>query len=369
MAPPKETVWPIEPHTEAKHAILEKYLQAWFPILAKWNGRIVYYDGFAGPGVYSEKEKGSPLIALNAAKSHDYQPGTKLEFIFVEEHEKRAKTLHEIIEKEDLPENFRCRVINKEFETALGKTLDYVDKEGLDMAPTFAFVDPFGIKGLPFSLIERLLGNAKCEVLITFMDSTIERFVSELPEQINELIGNPSASSLIKPSRDRITKARELYYNSLKRVAKFVRFFEMKGRDNRTIYHLFFATNHHLGHEKMKESMWRADKSGLFRFSDATNPNQRVLFSPDPQKDLAPVLGRKFKGKKVFSDEVLKYTNDETAFLEKHAREALKLLELDNGFKGYRIQVEPVKRDGSSRRKNTFPPGTVIKFHEAGQHG
>ncbi len=162
------------------------------------------------------------MIALNAAKSHDYQPGTELVFVFVEEHEKRAKNLQQVIEKEALPGNFRCRVIDKEFETALGKTLDYVEKEGLDMAPTFAFIDPFGIKGLPFFLIERLLGNAKCEVLITFMDSTIERFVSELPGQVNELIGNSSASSVIRSSKDRITKARELYYNSLKGVAEFV---------------------------------------------------------------------------------------------------------------------------------------------------
>ena len=366
MTPPKEIIWHIEPHTEAKHAILKKYLQAWFPILARWNGRIVYYDGFAGPGVYSKGEDGSPLIALNAAKSHHYQLGTELVFVFVEEHEKRAKNLQQVIEKEALPGNFRCRVINKEFETALGKTLDYVEKEGLSMAPTFAFIDPFGIKGLPFSLIERLLGNAKCEALITFMDSTIERFVSELPEQINELIGNSSASDIIASSEKRIAKARELYYSSLKRTAKFVRSFEMRDGADRTIYHLFFATNHHLGHEKMKEAMWKADESGLFRFSDATDPNQRVLFSPTPQRDLAPMLGKKFQGEKVISDKVYRYTNDETVFLEKHAREALKLLELDNGYKGYRIQVEPMKRDGSSRRKNTFPLGTTISFHEVG---
>ena len=53
MAGPKETIWEAAPHTLAKHVILTSYLQAWFPILAKYNGRIVYYDGFAGPGLYS----------------------------------------------------------------------------------------------------------------------------------------------------------------------------------------------------------------------------------------------------------------------------------------------------------------------------
>jgi hypothetical protein len=50
---PRDTIWPIEPHTAAKHQILRKYLDAWFPILATYNKRIVYVDGFAGPGRYT----------------------------------------------------------------------------------------------------------------------------------------------------------------------------------------------------------------------------------------------------------------------------------------------------------------------------
>lgn len=37
MAIPKETIWEIEPHTQAKHEILRRYLSAWFPILGKYN--------------------------------------------------------------------------------------------------------------------------------------------------------------------------------------------------------------------------------------------------------------------------------------------------------------------------------------------
>ena len=366
MAPPKETIWHIEPHTEVKHLILEKYLQAWFPILARWNGRIVYFDGFAGPGVYSRGEKGSPLIALNTAKNYEYQPDTELVFVFVEKDLRTADTLRDVIRVEEptLPDNFRWKVIGKKFETALSETLDSLDANRLRIAPTFAFVDPFGIKGAPFSLIKRLLKRNHCEVLITFMNSTIERFVSILPNQVNELIGNSSASKIIKSSPNRIAKARELYHGSLKTVAKFVRFFEMKDKRNRTVYHLFFATNHSKGHEKMKDAMWKADETGLFRFSDATDPNQLYLFSPTPEKDLAPIFGKKFQGKSVDSSEVLDYTNDETVFLKTHARKALKLLESGNGCQGYGIQVESTKRDGSPRKTGTFPSGTIITFNQ-----
>ena len=35
MVAPKTTIWKLDPHTSAKHAILRRYLQAWAPILAK----------------------------------------------------------------------------------------------------------------------------------------------------------------------------------------------------------------------------------------------------------------------------------------------------------------------------------------------
>ena len=70
MAVPTDTIWPIEPHTSAKHQILRKYLDAWLPILGTYNKRIIYIDGFAGPGEYVGGEPGSPIIALEAARSH-----------------------------------------------------------------------------------------------------------------------------------------------------------------------------------------------------------------------------------------------------------------------------------------------------------
>jgi len=72
------TVWDLEPHTEAKHEILKRYLQAWFPIMSKWNGRILYIDGFAGPGEYSNGDPGSPLIAINTAIEHELKLNAEL---------------------------------------------------------------------------------------------------------------------------------------------------------------------------------------------------------------------------------------------------------------------------------------------------
>ncbi len=41
------TIWNLDPHTAKKHEILRRYFEAWLPIMARWNGRVVYIDGFA----------------------------------------------------------------------------------------------------------------------------------------------------------------------------------------------------------------------------------------------------------------------------------------------------------------------------------
>jgi three-Cys-motif partner protein len=85
MAVPKETIWEIDLHTQAKHEILRRYLGAWFPILSRYSGRIVYIDGFAGPGRYKGGEPGSPLVALDVALTHRKTLDGELIFLFIDE--------------------------------------------------------------------------------------------------------------------------------------------------------------------------------------------------------------------------------------------------------------------------------------------
>jgi three-Cys-motif partner protein len=65
--------WEYREHTRVKHILLGKYLNAWIPILGKYNPRICYFDGFAGRGEYIDEkthtviQTGSPLVALKVA--------------------------------------------------------------------------------------------------------------------------------------------------------------------------------------------------------------------------------------------------------------------------------------------------------------
>ena len=72
---PKTTTWELDDHTRGKHEVLRNYMQAWLPVMAKWNGRILFIDAFAGPGEYSGHEPGSPVIALNSLVKHKQVKG------------------------------------------------------------------------------------------------------------------------------------------------------------------------------------------------------------------------------------------------------------------------------------------------------
>ncbi|MCH7713180.1 MAG: three-Cys-motif partner protein TcmP, partial [Chloroflexi bacterium] len=182
----QQTIWPIEPHTLAKHQILLKYLQAWLPIMSSWNGRVLYIDGFAGPGRYTGGEPGSPIVAIDAAINHSARINAQLVFLFIEADSNRAEHLESVLARKELPPNFSYKVYNSEFGEVITDVLDQMDERRGRLAPAFVFVDPFGYSHTPFGVIRRLLGNPNCEVLITFMYQFINRFVS-LPEQWGHL--------------------------------------------------------------------------------------------------------------------------------------------------------------------------------------
>jgi three-Cys-motif partner protein len=103
---PKTTIWELEPHTAAKHEILRRYLQAWFPILS--NGKfphLVIVDGFAGPGRYSKGEDGSPIIAIKAANDQRIPITAKVDFHFIELDQARAARLYSEIDAISVPSN------------------------------------------------------------------------------------------------------------------------------------------------------------------------------------------------------------------------------------------------------------------------
>lgn len=132
-------IWPLEPHTEAKHDILRYYLGAWFPILATTRRRLLYVDGFAGPGEYEGGKDGSPIIALKVASDHVLKSklqrsGMELVFLFIEEDAARFQNLEGKIATLNLPSNFRIIKECDCFASSFGKVLTEIEQQSKQLA-------------------------------------------------------------------------------------------------------------------------------------------------------------------------------------------------------------------------------------------
>ena len=369
MGAPRTTVWAIEPRTQAKHEILDRYLQAWTAILSLGKfPAIAYVDGFAGPGVYEKGETGSPIIALNAAleqqRLHPAMASTALMFLFIEQKDDRAERLQENVNALQLPSNFHVKVVGgKSFEQGFRENLlDFYRSRNKPLPPTFAFIDPFGWTGVPFSLVKEILSFESCEVLFNFMYEEINRFI-EHPDQtknFDELFGTDTWRNVsgIEDKDARRAFFHDLYARQLRGEAgaRYVRAFEMRNRNDATDYFLFFATKSRKGIQKMKEAMWRVDESGSFRFSDATAGQLVLPFTKEPDfTALARDLVARFAGHVTTVADVEEFVLADTPFHAGHYKRVLAELDRDGGV----VVVDPKP----GRRRGTFAdPGMKLRF-------
>lgn len=369
MSTPKSVIWRLDPHSLAKHEILRRYLEAWLPIMTTNFERVVVLDGFAGPGEYIGGEIGSPLIALNVLLKHKHELVRKREvvFLFVEEDNRRCDHLRSLLAKQELPAKTKCYVHQGRFNETLTGLLSSLEEQRLRLAPTFAFIDPFGFSHTPMSVITRLMSHPRCEFLITFMHEEISRFLSYDNEAIashyDELFGTQIWRQIVSESvdsKDRAQRIHDLYRDQLRRSgARFIRSFCIRNKHNSIDYFLFFGTNNLLGMEKMKDAMWAVDSTGTYVFSDFTNPNQLFLIPPVPDYlPLKRILTEQYKGAIVSIKEIEEFIIAETPFRKSgYKSEVLKPMELANP-----PQIKVVSCKAGRKRGQFADPEMLIQF-------
>jgi three-Cys-motif partner protein len=355
------TIWGLAAHTAAKHAILRGYMGAWLPKLA-WARRIVFIDGFAGPGEYSGGEPGSPLIAVDVAVTHKADlSGCEIIFAFVEEDPARYEHLTGLLESIQVPDNLSLQHENSEFEAVLTEALNKLDADGHNMAPAFVMVDPFGFKGLSMNLLARLAKHPRSELLVSFMYESINRWLgqSQLAGLFDKLFGDPNwrEALKLKTAQERLDFLHNLYVSQLKAVGMtFTRSFLMLDSGNKPEYFLIFATKSLDGLKAMKRAMWKVAPAGNFQFSDATKPDQLTLFDPKP--DFGQLKGQiieKFSGVSKFTvDELENFVVVDTAFLESHFKKNI-LVPME--------KADELEVLASPRKKAlSYPAGTVMRL-------
>ncbi len=289
----KPVLWKIAPHTAAKHAILKRYIEAWAPILAQGgrDKRLVYIDGFAGPGEYEDGEDGSPIIVLKALKDHKLQKNFKSEFVnlFIEMCPERADNLKKTIKDrvEPLPEWIKYDVHNMDFNKDIGKIINDIETNNSRLAPALTFVDPFGWNDLNYDILSDLMKFEKGELLITFMAGFLARFVwdeAHMPS-IKQLFSDDQINR-IRESDDKEETVMEFFLlNLINKIQEktgqaniWKLAFAAYNSQNRLEYYLIHLTKSCKGFEAMKYAMYKVSSDGSYKFSDFDfDPSQRTL--------------------------------------------------------------------------------------------
>jgi three-Cys-motif partner protein len=323
----KATLWKIDRHTQAKHLILRKYLDAWIPILGG-SGRFAHHqlvliDAFAGPGRYEDGEDGSPLIMLRAYLD---QPGgikAQLHFFFIEEDAARAEHLQSEVDTIRLPDSVEVEVINGSFDPEFPNLIARLQERFGQLPPTFAFIDPFGAGDLPVALSSPLLELPRCEVLVYFPAGFLARF-GEQPEfaetMANTFSGGKWKDAFAMDFDHRKRMLLDLFMDELRKRVPYVRSFEITPAHEAggNTYHLVFGTANELGLERMKDAMWQVDPSGGQGFRDSTLADHPVLFTAEPTYDeLEKMLRQRFTTDWFTIEEAERFALHDTPFRRK----------------------------------------------------
>ena len=135
-----------------KHGILRRYPSVFATMAGVSGNRVVYFDGYAGPGRYEDGSPGSPLLAVETAR-RTAKWNRNVECLFVERDSNYAANLETTLAAE-APNEMTYRVWR-------GDVADHVDAAlavaGAD--PMLAFLDPFGTALSYTNLTSKLLGR------------------------------------------------------------------------------------------------------------------------------------------------------------------------------------------------------------------
>jgi three-Cys-motif partner protein len=327
-------VWEADPHTLAKIEIMRGYLRLWFTILGPSFKHLAYIDGFAGPGRYSNSTEGSPVAALEAAMAaiaaKKELESVQFSFLFVEKREDFVESLRSVISAINHPPNIKISIEQGLF---ADKAHQYLSRPGADKIPAFAFVDPFGATGVPFNIIGNLLSRRSCELLLNLDSDGIARVLAAQDSQKNQenltsLFGDDSWRNLNRGLSQSALSAQilDLYKTKLRALpnVKYVFTFTMNSRNGKLNYHLLFASQHHLGLEKMKEAMKAVDKTGAYSFCDDVAGQETMPFDFSNPSLWAEKLQSRFAGKWLPYADFRDYTLNETPFT--NPKEIFKLL-------------------------------------------
>lgn len=372
------TIWPMQPHTEAKHKILKSYFGAWLSIIAQRYASLKFIDGFCGPGEYSLGEPGSPIVVLDEAERALQNGGgrirtdLKLEMTFIDRDQARLAHLKSVLASR--AKGDRRVVISEplcgEFEDKVQPLLRSVEASAGN-TPTLVFIDPFGVKGYTRQTIEKFLKIRSTEIFLLLDVDGIYRslfaweqnrknvlaiFGEEHEKEIRQIAEAGLGADI---AQDRLRKLFVRIF-SQQHMAEYCLQFRMYASDKKPLFDLVFLTNNDKGFVEMKNAMWKSSDRDEFIFLDSehTEIEQLRLGISSVQDILWKLLLGKFRGKQVTGQQITDFVEKRTIYLSRHKTTVLESREAETTDLQERITVTRV----NPRGRRGFPPAALIQF-------
>ncbi len=338
----EEVCWPREEHTRAKHELLLAFFNKWVSIHSGYfagqaNGGLVrIYDGFAGPGIYSGGEPGSPLIIMRALCTNPnlFRAWDKVRYDlhFVEKSHARAAMLQQKLEEfqEAMRECGPGWSANVNWAVTCGRYEENVPQPVREPSALFLFLDPFGYSHAPMELTQDLVQQPKSDTLIFLPLSFVNRFKDREGQELalDRFFGTPKWRRI--PNGDeRPRHLLSLFESQLREAGLgYVGAFRLRP-DAANEYFIVGGTSHPKGWASIKEGFWAVDPvNGMeYRTPKQPPPGQQAFSfeeAPVAGPNTAPLLEalRAEFGEREFTVEDAMRVTERSRFLDTHLRRA-----------------------------------------------
>ena len=287
---------------------------------------------------------------------------TQFHFIFNEQSKDCVGHLTRLVEEfkashSPWPSNVLITITNSTFIELTTEIVDDLEQRSAKMAPTFAFVDPVGVKATPMSVLQRLTSFPKAELLVYFAHEAVTRFhgAGNIDEALTDLYGTDEYKHAATLSAgDRSEFLHDLYKRQLHDICQFpyIQSFSMYDHRGKRVYDLFYCTHEPIGLDRMKQAMWKVAPTGDFRFEDRFAHQQVIFGDVVDTSALRKELAQNYAGRSVTIQEVTDHVIVATPFASNHVKT---------------LTLAVMQREGritspNQRQANRYPDGTIITF-------
>lgn len=255
------------PWSAIKDSVLQGYLTPYLAKVNRLGQRVLLVDGFAGPGLFDDGTEGSPIIMCRAA--HE-RAGSNYRAIFVNKERAYHDRLVAALAERGYTSN--AQAIHGDARALLRELPGQLSAD-----TAFIYLDPFGLEGADFALLEPILSRPphhSTEILLNLSVPILHRLASRKArakgavkplvirygERLTRLFGGDYWQDYLLQA-DAETHEREsalisAYTRKLRGYLRYVGYCPVRETaGGRTKYYLIFASRHHEAIRLMNDRM------------------------------------------------------------------------------------------------------------------